>query len=90
MYAFVYQLIFLNHILLYLHVGLLNALNDVHVAYDVGYRGFFGIYKAHEQCTQYTYMYSKLCLSRICWDWRSSFDLEKIWLMMGYNINNRI
>ena len=26
---------------------------------------------------------SQLCLSRICWDWRNSFDLEKIWLMRG-------
>ena len=25
--------------------------------------------------------YSQLCLSQICWDWRNSFDLEKIWLM---------
>ena len=29
------------------------------------------------------HVYSQLCLSRICWDWRYSFDLEKIWLMRG-------
>ena len=27
------------------------------------------------------FKYSPLCLSRICWDWRNSFDLEKIRLM---------
>ena len=27
--------------------------------------------------------YSQLCPSRICWDWRNSFDLEKIRLMSG-------
>ena len=26
-------------------------------------------------------MYSQPCLSRICWDWRNSFDLEKIRLI---------
>ena len=27
--------------------------------------------------------YSQPCLSRICWDWKNSFDLEKIRLMRG-------
>ena len=30
--------------------------------------------------------YSQLCLSRIHWDWRNSFDLEKIRLMWGQKI----
>ena len=32
-------------------------------------------------CRQGKAIYSQLCLSRICWDWRNSFDLEKIQLM---------
>ena len=28
-------------------------------------------------------IYGQLCLSQICWDWKNSFDLEKIQLMRG-------
>ena len=40
------------------------------------------IYKHISIMTQFI-NYSQPCLSRICWDWRNSFDLEKIRLMRG-------
>ena len=82
-----------------LHVFCLNIGSwKIHLrpsSYAYGYRytnSILAITWTHESKIVFKYFkglidlesnYSQPCLSRICWDWRNSFDLEKIRLMRG-------